>query len=76
MSTFDTHKPGDDEAILRTRFIAPPADKLAALAARLPADIAEALALTPYHGRDRESGRPARRVTRTLTWDLTRPMHR
>lgn len=69
MSTFDTHKPGDEEAILRTRFIAPPADKLAALAARLPADIAEALALTPYQGRDRESGRPARRVTRTLTWN-------
>ena len=44
MTTFDTHKPGDDEAILRTRFAAPPADKLAALAARLPADIAEALA--------------------------------
>lgn len=44
MSTFDTHKPGDDEAILRTRFAAPPADRLAALAARLPADIAEALA--------------------------------
>ena len=44
MTTFDTHKPGDDEAILRTRFVAPPADKLAALAARIPADIAEALA--------------------------------
>ena len=69
MTTFDTHKPCDDEAILRTRFVAPPADKLAALAARLPADIAEALALTPYQGRDREYGRPARRVTRTPTWD-------
>ena len=32
-------------------------------------DIAEALALTPYQGRDRECGRPARRVTRTLTWN-------
>ena len=36
MTTFDTHKPGDDEAILRTRFIAPPADKLAARFYRLP----------------------------------------
>ena len=61
MTTFDTHKPGDDEAILRTRFVAPPADKLAALAARIPADIAEALALTPYQGRDRgEARRDAR----------------
>ena len=69
MTPFETHTPGDEDAILRTRFVAPPADKLAALVARLPADIAEALALTPYQGRDRESGRPARRVTRTLTWN-------
>ena len=68
MTTFDTHKPCDDEAILRTRFVAPPADQPGTVLG-LPADVAEALALTPYQGRDREYGRPARRVTRTLTWD-------
>ena len=56
MTVFDTHKPGDEEAILRTRFVAPPADKLAALVARIPADIAEALAVTALVGRDRPSG--------------------
>lgn len=69
MTPFETHTPGGEDAILRTRFVAPPADKLAALVARLPADIAEALALTPYQGVDREHGRQARRVTRTLTWN-------
>ena len=69
MTPIETHTPGDEDAILRTRFVAPPADKLAALVARLPADIAEALALTPYQGVDREHGRQARRVTRTLTWN-------
>ena len=69
MTVFEDHSPGMGNATLDKPIPAPPADRLAALVSWLPGDIAEALALTPYQGRDRESGRPARRVTRTLTWN-------
>ena len=69
MTVFEDHSPGMGNATLDKPIPAPPADRLAALVSWLPADIAEALALTPYQGRDRECGRPARRVTRTLTWN-------
>ena len=69
MTVFEDHSPGMGNATLDKPIPAPPADRLAALVSWLPGDIAEALALTPYQGRDREYGRPARRVTRTLTWD-------
>ena len=69
MTVFEDHSPGMGNATLDKPIPAPPADRLAALVSWLPGDIAEALALTPYQGRDREGGRPARLVTRTLTWD-------
>ena len=69
MTVFEDHSPGMGNATLDKPIPAPPADRLAALVSWLPGDIAEALALTPYQGRDREGGRPARRVTRTLTWN-------
>lgn len=69
MTVFEDHAPGMGNATLDKPIPAPPADRLAALVSWLPGDIAEALALTPYQGRDRECGRPARRVTRTLTWN-------
>lgn len=69
MTVFEDHSPGMGNATLDKPIPAPPADRLAALVSWLPGDIAEALALTPYQGRDRECGRPARRVTRTLTWN-------
>ena len=76
MTVFEDHSPGMCNATLDKPIPAPPADRLAALAARLPADIAEALALTPYQGRDRrgrEAG-PPRHPHPHL--GLTRPMHR
>ena len=69
MTVFEDHSPGMGNATLDKPIPAPPADRLAALVSWLPGDIAEALALTPYQGRDRECGRPARRVTRTITWN-------
>ena len=45
----------------------PPRDVLDAFKARVPADLHEALGLTPYLGHDRASGR-ARPVTRRPIW--------
>ena len=53
MTVFEDHSPGMGNATLDKPIPAPPADRLAALVSWLPGDIAEALALTPYQGRDR-----------------------
>ena len=45
----------------------PPQHKLDAFAAKVPADLREALGLTPYRGHDRASGR-ARPVARRPIW--------